>query len=177
MAFVKLEDQFGEVEIILFPKSYQEQPEIWQRDKVVLVKGKINARDRNGNQSSEIKIMVDSAQEVSHDEAASYAATGKKLSPPKGSKRPAKIPKASAPETRSKLPERVYIRLASTNDEETLLSLKQTLDQYHGSTEVVLVLGESDQKQAIKLPGGIDKQSDGVGKLKELVGTQNLVIK
>lgn len=169
MAFVKLEDQFGEIEIILFPGSYQDQAEVWQRDRIVLVKGKINARDRNGNPSGEVKIIVDSAREVSHDEAVSYKVTGKKIAAPKKSN------KASA--SSNDLTERLYIRLDTTSDEKKLLNLKQTIDSYKGSTEVVLVLGESDQKQAIKLPGGVDIKSDAVSKLRDLVGNENLVIK
>ncbi len=74
------------------------------------------------------------------------------------------------------LNERLYIRLINTSDEQTLLSLKETIDHHQGPTEVVLVLGEASAKQAIKLPGGIDRESDGLSKLRELVGTDNLVI-
>jgi hypothetical protein len=58
-----------------------------------------------------------------------------------------------------------------------LLSLKETIDKHRGETEVVLVLGEASAKQAIKLPGGIDRASDGLSKLQTLVGADNLVIK
>jgi len=34
-----------------------------------------------------------------------------------------------------------------------------------------------DKKQAIKLPGGIDVDGDGIGLLRTLVGADNLVIK
>jgi hypothetical protein len=73
--------------------------------------------------------------------------------------------------------ERIYIRLANTSDQQTLMTLKQTIDDNSGETEVVIVLGEAASKQAIKLPGGIDRDSDGFGQLKELVGLDNLVIK
>jgi hypothetical protein len=72
--------------------------------------------------------------------------------------------------------ERVYIRLQNTEDQQTLLSLKQTIDVHQGSMEVVLVLGEASGKQAIKLPGGIDASSEGLHKLTELVGEGNLVV-
>ncbi len=159
MAFVKLEDRFGEIEVILFPNSYQQTAGLWQRDRVVLVRGRLNGRDKAGKQSGELKIMADEAREITVDEAEAYKPTGQKLLTPKGAE------------------ERVYIRLASTSDEQTLLSLKQTIDSHKGKTEVVLVLGEAAQKQAIKLPGGIDRGSDGLSRLQELVGTENLVIK
>ena len=183
MAFVKLEDLTGELEIILFPSTYQQTLGLWERDRVVLVRGKVNARDRDGNPSSDIKVMADDAREITTQQAAAYQATGKKVKTPKASKKsvdsPAPMPGPGARglNDSSKLNERVYIRLFNTSDESVLLSLKQTLDAHRGETEVVLVLGESAQKQAIKLPGGLDRASDGLHRLKELVGPDNLVIR
>lgn len=161
MAFVKLEDRFGEMEIILFPNSYQQTEALWVRDKIVIVKGKVNSRDRDGNSTGELKVMVDDAREITIEQAASYKTTGQKKEAPSAKTVP--------------LSERVYIRLASSEDQKTLLSLKETIDKHQGKTEVVLVLGAD--KQAIKLPGGIDQASDGVDQLKELVGADNLVIR
>ena len=72
--------------------------------------------------------------------------------------------------------EKLYIRLQSSSDTETLLSLKQMIDANKGDTEVILVLGDAASKQAIKLPGGFDHQSDGFGQLRELVGAENLIL-
>lgn len=174
MAFVKLEDQFGEIEAILFPNSYQHTVGLWERDKIVLIRGKINSRDKDGNDSGEVKVMVDDAREITAQQASSYQETGKKKKPPKASKK-----KVSNTATSEKSPktQRVYVRLVSTTDQKILMSLKETIDSHSGETEVVLVLGESAQKQAIKLPGGIDHAGEGVDKLKALVGNENLVIR
>ncbi|HSX46019.1 MAG TPA: DNA polymerase III subunit alpha, partial [Candidatus Saccharimonadia bacterium] len=58
MAFVGIEDRHGEIEAVLFPNSYQQTAGLWERDRVVLIRGKLNAHDRDGNQASEVKIMV-----------------------------------------------------------------------------------------------------------------------
>jgi DNA polymerase-3 subunit alpha len=179
MAFIKLEDHHGEIEIILFPNSYQQTVGLWERDRVVLVRGKVNARDKDGNPTGELKIIVDDAREITTQQASAYQATGKKK---------AKVPKARAAVSNSQSSkavspdntpsqERVYIRLQNTEDQQTLLSLKQTIDTHQGSTEVVLVLGEASGKQAIKLPSGIDASSEGLDKLAELVGVDNLVVR
>ncbi|MBC7707982.1 hypothetical protein H7Y63_02060 [Polaromonas sp.] len=73
-------------------------------------------------------------------------------------------------------PERIYIRVASTKDQALLTTLKATLDEYRGSTEVVLVLGDETNRQAIKLPAGLDRESEGMFKLRELVGAENFKI-
>jgi DNA polymerase-3 subunit alpha len=173
MAFVKIEDRFSEIEVILFPNSFQQTLGLWERDRVVLVRGKVSTRDRNGNGSDAIKVMVDDAREITTEQASHYQETGKKVKTPKARK--AAPPPAPAPATRT-VERRLYIRLHNTNDEQTLLSLKETIDLHSGPTEVVLVLGEASSKQAIKLPGGIDAAGEGLGKLQELVGTDNLVI-
>jgi DNA polymerase-3 subunit alpha len=174
MAFIKLEDRYGEIEVVLFPSSFQQTVGLWERDRVVLVRGKVSTRDRNGSGSGEVKIMADDAREITTQQASSYQETGKKKKTPKAK---AKTKAAAKPVATVKpLSERLYIRLLNTSDEETLLSLKETIDDHRGPTEVVLVLGEASAKQAIKLPGGIDREGDGLAKLRELVGTDNLVI-
>lgn len=175
MAFVKIEDQFGEIEAILFPNSYQQTLGLWERDRIVLVRGKLNARDRDGNTSEEVKVMVDDAREITTQQATAYQLTGKKPKTPKA--KAAAVTKPKAQSTAEPINQKVYIRLVSTSDEKTLLSLKETIDNHKGETEVVLVLGEAAGRQAIKLPGGIDRGSEGMVKLQSLVGSENLVVR
>ncbi len=170
MAFVRLEDQSGEIEIVLFPKNLEQSPGLWKRDRVLLITGKISSRGRGGGPSDEVKLIVDTAREITADQAKDYKSNGKKI------KLPQVVPNSSASFSGPGTGQRVYVRLLSTNDEQMLLSLKQTIDSHRGNTEVVLVLGEDASKQAIKLPGGIDRSSPGVAKLEELVGADNLVI-
>lgn len=175
MAFVKIEDKFSEVEVILFPNSYQQTLGLWERDKVVLIRGKVSSKDRNGNLGQEVKVMVDDAREITAAQADAYQATGKKHKAPKP-RTIKSVGAAVASRTPVTTPERVYIRLSSSEDEQMLRSLKQTLDLFQGKTDVVLVLGEADHKQIVKLPTGIDKSSEGLDRLRELVGTDNLKI-
>jgi len=183
MAFVKLEDHFGETEAILFPNSYQQTVGLWERDRVVLIRGKVNARDKLGNPSDVLKIIVEDAREITSQQASAYQVTGKKARVPKGRPLAATsqpIQTTAAPADTTPAPpaqERVYIRLQNTEDQQTLLSLKQTIDTHQGSMEVVLVLGEASGRQAIKLPSGIDASSEGLDKLTQLVGADNLVVR
>ena len=176
MAFVKLEDQFGEVEVILFPSSYQQTLGLWERDRVVMIRGKVNAKDKDGTLSSDVKVLVDDAREITAEQANAYQATGKK---PKTLKsRPAVVKNSKTTAAKAQpTPPRLYIRVTNSDDQQMLLTLKKTLDTYAGLTEVVLVLGEAGTKQAIKLPGGLDHLSDGYAKLTALVGADNVVLK
>ncbi|HEY1064134.1 MAG TPA: OB-fold nucleic acid binding domain-containing protein, partial [Candidatus Saccharimonadales bacterium] len=174
MAFVKIEDKSGEMEVILFPSALQQTAGLWERDRVVLIRGRVNAKDREGNISTEAKVMVDDAREITVQQATGYQATGKKQKIPKPNTK-VKMPGPGAKSV-DEVPKdpKLYIRLLDSQDQTQLTSLKQTLDSYRGNTEVVLVLGTSDSRQAIKLPTGIDRESDAVFQLRELVGADNV---
>ena len=180
MAFVKIEDQFGEIEAILFPNSYQRTLGLWQRDRVVLVRGKLSAKDRDGSIGNEVKIMVDDAREVTPEQAASYQATGKKRKSPTAKKAAATHAKGPGAKARDEpaieATPRVYIRLPNTEDQKMLLALKTAIDEHHGDTDVVLVLGQSDARQIIKLPSGIKRAPEAINSLQELVGAANVKV-
>jgi DNA polymerase III alpha subunit len=178
MAFVKLMDLTAEIEIILFPSAYQQTSGLWELDKVVLIRGKVNTRDREGNQGEEIKVMVDDAREITSQQANAYQLTGKKPKTLKSAKT-GYVSVSKSSDGGKSVPsgnERLYIRLSNSNDEAKLISLKHTIDTHKGDTEVVLVLGDAKTRQAIKLPGGIDRQSEGLSKLQQLVGADNVKI-
>ncbi len=56
MAFVQLEDLQGRVEVVVFPKVYEQTKELWQEDRILIVKGKVDAK------RGEPKIICDSAR-------------------------------------------------------------------------------------------------------------------
>jgi DNA polymerase-3 subunit alpha len=170
MGFVKIADQHGEAELVLFPSVYQQTTGIWERDNVILVKGKVNGKDREGNMQSDLKILADDAREVTIEQALAYQATGRKPKTPKEAK-----PTSRAPKTDTAVAtKRLYIRLKNAEDNQTLMTLKQIIDANKGDTEVVLVLGNDDQKQIIKLPPRIDHRAEVMGSLHELVGASNV---
>jgi DNA polymerase-3 subunit alpha len=172
MAFVRIEDKSGEIELIVFPNSFQQTLGLWERDKVVLVQGKVSAKDRDGNISDEVKIMVDDGREITAEQAQHYQETGKKIKTPKANKKTKAV--MAAKTERVTKPKRLYIRLAHSENQELLVSLKQTIDSHQGETEVVLVLGPTASKQVIKLPSGVDNNDTLISSLTELVGSENI---
>jgi DNA polymerase-3 subunit alpha len=183
MAFVKLEDEFGETELILFPSTYQQTIGLWERDRVLIVRGKINAKDRDGNLTDEVKILVDDAREVTHEQAAAYQETGRKqrelkVVKRKGTALATAVAAAKAERSEEAAPKnaKVYIRLAKSDDHSMLQSLKMTIDEQQGDSEVVLVLGPDDAKQAIKLPTRMNSDVASLERLQSLVGEANVVL-
>ena len=171
MGFVKLADHSAEAELVLFPSIYQQTLGIWERDRVLLVKGKVNGKDRAGNIHSDLKILVDDAREVTEEQAVAYSSTGKKPKVPKPSVKKAEIPKQD-PDDRA--PMRMYIRISSSDDTSVLIELKKIVDNNLGDIEVVLVIGGDDNKQVLKLPQRINSSDEVTNTLKILVGDGNV---
>jgi len=186
MAFVKIEDEFGEMELILFPSTYQQTVGLWERDRIVIVRGKVNAKDRDGNITEDVKILVDDGREVTHEQAAAYQSTGRKQRELKAVKRKGGVLKAAVAAAKAEKtaqtdivtdkPAKVYIRLLKSDDHALLAQLKIAIDEQQGDSEVVLVLGPDHAKQAVKLPTRMNAEPAVLDRLQALVGSGNVVL-
>ncbi|MFH1392492.1 MAG: DNA polymerase III subunit alpha [bacterium] len=58
MAFVELEDLTGRIEVVVFPRTFEQSQETWQADKLVLIKGILNNRDDS------LKMICNGVEEV-----------------------------------------------------------------------------------------------------------------
>ena len=87
MAFVGIEDKFGEGEVIVFPNLYEQVGAKLVQDAVIRVTGKNSARDRDGNLGSESKMIADEIELISDDDLRQYQSTGRKMEAPKMSSR------------------------------------------------------------------------------------------
>ena len=83
MAFVGIEDKFGEGEVIVFPNLYEKVGAKLQQDAVIRVNGKNSARDRDGNLGGESKLIADDIIMITDDDVDNYESTGRKMDAPK----------------------------------------------------------------------------------------------
>ena len=83
MAFVGIEDKFGEGEVIVFPNLYEQVGAKLVQDAVIRVTGKNSARNRDGNLGSESKMIADEIELISDDDLRQYQSTGRKMEAPK----------------------------------------------------------------------------------------------
>jgi len=190
MAFVKMEDKTGEMEIIVFPKTYEEVGERLVQDDNIKVKGKINAKDRDGKLTDEVKIIADEITFVTQEELDNYKSTGKDMKAPKASAKSAAVQAGHAPgvnitykpgapvmaEARPVIKPRLYVHVKNPDDHDALLKLKQSFNSYPGSCEVVLVLGE-DKKSALRMPFTVEPHDDLKAAIGSLFGTECVAVK
>lgn len=90
MAFVKLENKTSEQEIIIFPSLYETVGAKLEQDNVIKVTGRVNAKDKDGNISSEVKVIADTVEIIPDAELDNYQPTGQKLPLPKAAPAPAR---------------------------------------------------------------------------------------
>jgi DNA polymerase III alpha subunit len=176
MAFVKLADVAGEIELVVFPKVYQDAQILLQRDHVVIAKGKLGSGRGQSNGGDELKLLVDRVELVSLDKVRSYKSKGKKY---EGEKSTKKVVATRAVRDTEVVPlkQRLYIRLENSDDQPLLMTLKEKLDGHHGKTEVVLVTGPKTEKQIIKLPQTIDVNEESLRDLASVFGAINVVVR
>jgi len=173
MAFVQIEDYDDNVELVVFPTLYEKEPSLWERDKVIIVEGKVSNRDNNGRDTSDVKIIAESGKELLLDELSNYS-TIPDTTAASDDPEPLTETVEEAPEQDVIKPPKLFIKIESSEDNEALLSIKNILDNSKGDTEVVLVLGPN--KQTIKLPLRIETAQTMLDKLKMIVGSDNVKI-
>ncbi len=192
MAFVKIEDKTSEVEIIVFPSIYEVVGGQLLQDTVIRVSGKVNARDRDGNLSTDIKLIADDVQIVDDLELRTYESHGNKMAKPKAhtagvmaKRNKAATKDKGTADAKAKISytvlaaetiKKLYVHVKNPDDQSILVNLKRICSGYPGVSNIVLVLG-ADKKSAIKMPFKIDGSNDLIGELVKLLGEDAVVFK
>ena len=205
MAFVGIEDKFGEGEIIVFPNLYEKVGTKLVQDAVIRVSGKNSARDRDGNLGNESKLIADDIIVITDNDINGYESTGRKMEAPKISSAVKKerreayrnqkngaSPKSAVkndaakpqPKTHSApvnvAPEipasKLFVYIKDPNDHSRLVKMKSVCGENAGTTDVVLVLGEKE-KSAMRLPFKVDANDSLLSQLKNTLGEECVVLK
>jgi len=179
MAFVKVADHDGEIEFLLFPKTYEETSWMWQLDRIIVAEGTVQAKDRDGNPTDEVKFIVNKAREVTHEEALNYVPGNKRELKKLNDIKPKKTAKDK--EQAEKLAKagskrRIYVRMADTQDVVKLNLLKTHITENPGEIDIVLVIGPADKKQAIKIPNKSNDSPESLDMLASLYGAENVKV-
>ena len=205
MAFVGIEDKFGEGEIIVFPNLYEKVGAKLVQDAVIRVSGKNSARDRDGNLGNESKLIADDIIAITDNDINGYESTGRKMEAPKISSAVKKerreayrnqkngvSPKSAVkndaakpqPKTHSApvnvAPEipasKLFVYIKDPNDHSRLVKMKSVCGENAGTTDVVLVLGEKE-KSAMRLPFKVDANDNLLSQLKNTLGEECVILK
>ena len=205
MAFVKMENKSSETEFIVFPSVFAEYGGKLEVDNVVRVRGKVNATDKEGNITSDVKLLAETVELVSDDVLENYQPTGTKLAAPTlapdaGRRRRGKTsaervynsgsggngarnvsPTIDTPRVLKEPPkdprkERLYLLIEDANDTDTLSAIRRLADLNPGFQEVVLVLKDGERKRPLRMPFKVEVSDDLLGKLEDLLGEERVKV-
>ena len=155
MAFVDMEDLYGEVEIVVFPNVYEKYKGDIGEDKVVGVKGKLNFKE------DEVpKLLADSIIDINRfDERKAV---------------PIKRTTERKPEKKDSLGEVVKVRIPPEADEKEMLQeLQKIFSNYRGNVPVLLYL-QNGKVVRTGEKGGVYPSLEFFDTVAELTGRPNI---
>ncbi len=195
MAFVKLENKIAEQEVIIFPNLYEEVGGKLEQDNVIKVTGRVNAKDKDGNVSSEVKIIADLVEIIPDTVLDNYQSTGQKLPVPQsaaprqsrrsratsvgggGYRRSAPAtttaddtPRAPITPPRDTRGEKLYVLVEDPNNTDTLSEIRHLCELNPGVQEIIMVLKDENGKRPLRLPFKVDVTDELTKPLADLLG-------
>jgi len=119
MLFVKMEDMSGRIEILVFPTTLSTNPTIWQKDKIVLVTGKISTKE------GAFKLLCNKAQGID-------------LATLKNTK-----------QVKSNLLGNIYLTIPPRANQKIFDQLKNTLVKFPGNYRVFIKINSNKQLKTV----------------------------
>jgi DNA polymerase-3 subunit alpha len=146
MAFVNLEDLRGSIEVIVFPNVYEKTRELWQGDKILVVKGRVDTRGRGP------KVICESVQD--------YLVISRPVDEEK---------------YRSSRPQHLHITIRRTGkreqDSERLAQVHNLLRSYEGDDRFSLYLVSDGRRVQLDFPNATTSYSPALKEaLAEMLG-------
>lgn len=135
MVFARLEDMTGNLEVVIFPRTYKEKPLIWEADRLLVVSGRVQEKD------GEWKLLAESGYEITPDNIDDIA---KYVTKTPGSEAEVEAVLAETAQVQA-----VNLFLRAQLPETILLKLRSVLDKYPGQYRVYFTIDHPTGKQKI----------------------------
>ncbi|MDD3537650.1 MAG: DNA polymerase III subunit alpha [Eubacteriales bacterium] len=130
MAFVTLEDLYGTVETVVFPKAYDQSGDHLQEDKIVVIRGKLDAKAEGAAKLLADKIWLLSEYEEAKEEARARRSNGRN--------KPSR-PEQKTPVIKLVIPE-------TFQEEEGLLTFREIAREFRGDMPVAVLVACTGKK-------------------------------
>ena len=138
MMFITLEDQSGSIEAIVFPKTLERVRQLVELERIVQLSGKLSDKD------DEFKLLVEDIKELPNDLIYEDRIT--------------EIAQRS----------QLVISLPAQVSNSTMQQLKETIEKYPGTTEVVIEVGMGESSRSIPAKAKVAFNDDLVVELKSI---------
>ena len=159
MAFVRLEDMTGTVEVVVFPSAYQANASVLVKDFPVLIEGKIEEKD------GEIKVLAEKLTMLSHETVGQLRAQLAQTYGGPGAATPTAIVQTEPNERQD-----IRIAVPPTMPPTMAAELKRVFAENPGSRRVHLVVKDKLNPKTIETSYSIAFSGDTIAQIERLVG-------
>ena len=173
MAFIKVEDQTKNIEILVFPKTFAITPTLFQVDRVLVIDGFVSNKD------GELKILAEECYPVGEEEIPKYEPRAKKKvwgekNNSYGGGQAGSTAKSYSPPVDIK-PEPLTIMIPRGSEPNVLKEIKSVIATHPGNSPVIMKVPKNGEGwEEIKIKNRIDASPVVKRKLKEIVGSENI---
>ena len=178
MAFVTMEDPTGDVELIVFPKTFDLVKAFLKEDLVVAVSGRLQIRE-----DEETKVIVEEMQLIEKGKLPQFRMGNRTSRFHNVSKpHPNLSPQATeSPKQKVRVPQsndKLYLRFNHLQEAKAILkALGPLLKAHEGCTPVVIYAKEENQSFQLSQRQWVDSQTKIVELLQAKLGADNVVLK
>ena len=160
MAFVNLEDLFGEVEMVVFPNVYEKYRDIIEEDRVVAVRGKLNFKE-----DEMPKLLADAVVDINMTE---------KNTDGHYEHRENRDTDSAEPEPQRIREDFVKVKIPADADEEDVLGKLHGIFRNYPGNEAVLIYLQNGKIVRTSPAGGVHPSIEFFDTVAEIVGRPNI---
>ncbi len=169
MYFATIEDGMGSIEVLVFPKVLEQDPDIWQMEKILLIKGRFS--EKNG----EAKLLAESAILVNKKELKKYKSSTKNESWDAGGNRSFENSLSNLQQPTQTVKKNIIIHLADSQDKNMLIKISEIINQAEkGACQIFLTTNDNQSK--LKTPHQIKFSETVIEQLENLVKKENVKV-
>lgn len=205
MAFLRLESKLSEIEIIVFPRLYEELREQLLVDQIVRIQGRVSATMPDGSLTVP-KIIANQIIEITDEDLAGFEPVWRKKRTPKPKMddfieqnvvvRPTQAANAKSASSKTKAqvaapapskvvaeavknPPKLYLKVKDPANHQLLNKLKDCCLAFPGEQTVILVIksDDSSRPQALRLPFKVAVGKEILAQLEDLLSESAVVVK
>lgn len=172
MAFVDMEDLYGEVEVVVFPNVYERYAGAITEDNVVVVKGKLNFKEEEMPKLlADSVVSIHEVEELLKEGEAAGSGVSRKADNQQSGQRAASL---GGYGSAGREPDPVKVRIPAEAEEQEVLQLLQEIFRaHHGNTPVLIYL-QSGKIVRTGQNGGVYPSIDFFDTVAEIVGRPNV---
>ncbi|MBU1034877.1 MAG: DNA polymerase III subunit alpha [Patescibacteria group bacterium] len=159
MAFARLDDGEGEIEVVVFPRVLRDKPEIWEADKILVVSGRVSDKD------GKVSFIAETAFEVTSESIDEVAVFG---SEPDFSEDGQKI--AEAQLVSASTGNAVTLTIRAKLPDSLLLQLRRVLDAHPGRYPVFFEIEDENGTRRVKSTSRVEFSDIFVRELESFLG-------